>query len=187
MEKSQNRRRNYFIKKEFQRRFIMKFCLLVALGALISGIIIYAMSLSTVTTSFENSRLTIKSTADYVLPAVLLSSVIVIILIGLATIMITLFTSHKIAGPLYRIEKDVGEIVAGNLKIRFNLRKDDEIKPLAAALDTMIKVLRAEIEEANESVSKLESAIEKLEKNDEKEKLREKIQSVKIALGKFKT
>lgn len=187
MEKSQNRRRNYFIKKEFQRRFIMKFCLLVILGALISGIIIYAMSLSTVTTSFENSRLTIKSTADYVLPAVFLSSVIVIILTGLATIMITLFTSHKIAGPLYRIEKDVGEIVAGNLKIRFNLRKDDEIKPLAAALDTMVKVLKTEIEEANEAVSKLESAIEKLERNEEKEKLKEKIQSVKIALGKFKT
>ena len=67
---SQNRRRNYFIKKRFQTNFIIKFCALVAIGSIISGTIIYLMSRAALTTTFENSRLAIKSTADYILPAV---------------------------------------------------------------------------------------------------------------------
>lgn len=159
MEMFQNRRRNYFIKKEFQRNFIIKFCILVILGSLISGAIIYSMSKATVTTTFENSRLTIKSTADFILPAVLLSSAVVIVSIGLATIVITLFTSHKIAGPLYRMEKDVQEVTSGNLKIRFNLRQGDEIKPLAASLDTMVQILRTRIAIIKDAICELESAI----------------------------
>jgi len=111
----ENRRHNYFIKKEFQRNFIIKFCTLVVIGAALSGGIIYTLSKSTVTTTFENSRLMIKSTADFILPSVLLASAVVIAVIGLATIAITLFTSHRIAGPLYRLEKDVEEVAAGNL------------------------------------------------------------------------
>ena len=106
----ENRRKNYYIKKEFQRNFILKFCLVVLIGSGLSGAIIYLMSTATVTTSFENLRLVIKSTADYILPAVFLSSVIVIIITGAATIFITLFTSHKIAGPLYRIEQDIRKL-----------------------------------------------------------------------------
>ena len=129
-----NRRRNYYIDREFQTIFILKFCGLIAIGSIISGLIIYAMSRATVTTTFENSRLTIKSTADFILPAVLLSGAVVIILIGLATIIMTLFISHKIAGPLYRLDKDVQEVTSGNLRMVFHLRAGDEIRPLAASL-----------------------------------------------------
>jgi len=159
--KFSNRRRNYYIKKEFQRNFILKFCALVIIGSLISGVIIYVMSSSTVTTTFINSRLTIKSTADFILPSVLLSGVVVIVVIGLSTILITLFTSHKIAGPLYRIEKDVQEITAGNLKMRFNLRQGDEIRPLAASLDTMAQAIRSRIADAKDAEGELESILNK--------------------------
>ncbi|NQS99742.1 MAG: hypothetical protein HQ595_01550, partial [Candidatus Omnitrophica bacterium] len=121
MEKdAKNRRTTYFIKRKFQRNFIIKFCVLVIGGSALSGVLIYSMSKSTVTTTFENCRLTIKSTADFILPAVLLSGLIVIVFIGLATVAVTLFTSHRIAGPLYRLEQDVTEISCGNLKKRFN-------------------------------------------------------------------
>ncbi|MDO8525289.1 MAG: hypothetical protein Q7S07_02235, partial [Candidatus Omnitrophota bacterium] len=79
MDDCRNRRRQYYIKKEFQRNFILKFCLLVLTGSVISGVIVYLMSRATVTTSFEGLRLVIKSTADYILPAVLLSGMIVVV------------------------------------------------------------------------------------------------------------
>lgn len=159
MEEMRNRRRNYYIKKEFQRNFIMKFCALVILGSLISGCIIYLMSRATVTTTFENSRLVIKSTADFILPAILLSGAIVILLIGFATIVVTLFTSHRIAGPLYRIEKDIDEITLGNLRIVFNLRQGDEIKPLAASLNVMAQSLRGRLAKIRNLLNELDSAV----------------------------
>ncbi len=177
---SQNRRRNYFIKKRFQANFIIKFCALVAIGSIISGTIIYLMSKAALTTTFENSRLAIKSTADYILPAVLLSSSVVIVFIGLAAIIITLFASHKIAGPLYRMEKDIQEVAAGNLKKRFNLRKSDELKALDKSLDDMTLAIRQDIDKAKRGIAELESTAQS-------EEAKEKLKKLKNIIAKFNT
>ena len=147
---------------------------------MISGAIIYIMSSAALTTTFENCRLSVKSTADFILPAVLLSSAVVIVLIGLSAIAVTLFTSHKIAGPLYRIEKDVEEVAAGNLNTRFNLREGDEIKALAESLNYMTTSLRADIDEMKRVVRALESDVKG-------EALKEKVAKIKEILDKFKT
>lgn len=175
-----NRRKNYYIKKRFQRNFILKFCALVAAGSVISGAIIYFATVSTVTTTFENCRLAIKTTADYILPAVVLSSSIMTLIIGLASIAITLFTSHKIAGPLYRIEKDLGELASGNLNVRFMLRGQDEIKELAASLDLAALSLR-------EKFSALKSAADLVEASakDASPEIKKNVQTLKDAVSKF--
>ena len=182
-----NRRRNYYIKKKFQRNFILKFCALVILGSIVSGLIIYVMSRATLTTTFENSRLTIKSTADFILPAVLLSSIIVIVSTCGAAIFITLFTSHKIAGPLYRMEKDVQEVTSGNLDMRFSLRQGDELKALAVSLDTMVLTLKNRIADIKNNVYELESSLGLAksvmsgEAQDRLQRLRELVDRFKIS------
>ncbi len=181
MEDYRNRRKNYYIKKDFQRNFILKFCLLVLIGSSISGSIIYLMSKATVTTSFENLRLVMKSTADYILPSVFLSGLIVLVVTGIATIFITLFTSHKIAGPLYRIEKDVSEVASGNLRQEFNLRQGDEIRPIAEGLNNMVHYMREEIEAIKKCVSELEAL------GGVTPEVKDKISALKARLDKFKT
>ena len=174
------KRRNYYIAKKFQRNFILKFCGLVALGSFLSGIIIDAMSTATVSMTFENSRLILKSTADFILPAVLLSSAIVMILMGIATVFIVLFTSHKIAGALYRLEKDVEQVTYGNFNMRFKLRRDDEIKALAVSIDVMAQVLKSRMVEVKAICAELEQAVPSGEARGKVEKLRK-------ALDKFRT
>ena len=181
MENFKNRRRNFYINKKFQRDFILKFCGLVVLGSLVSGCIIYLMSTSTVTTTFENSRLTIKSTAEYILPAVLLSGAAVIFLVGIATIFMVLFTSHKIAGPLYRMEKDIDEVASGNLAKRVNLRTGDELKALAASFDVMVRSLREKVEAVKGAVSGLGDAAGRGDGQAAKERL----EKLKSELDKF--
>ncbi|MCM8791026.1 MAG: methyl-accepting chemotaxis protein [Candidatus Omnitrophica bacterium] len=177
MRKIEERRKRYYIGKKFQRDFILRFCALVVLGALLSGIIVYVMSTSTVTTTFENSRLVIKSTAEYILPLLLLSSAIVIILVGIATIFITLFTSHKISGALYRMEIGAGEIASGNLTAKLNLRRQDQIKPLAVSLEVMTQTLRTRISRIKKICSELERISISAEVKDEVLKLRKELDS----------
>ena len=174
-----NRRKQYFINKKFQSKFIIKFCVLVIAGSFISGVMIYLMSKNTVTTVFENSRLTIKSTADFILPAVLLSSSVVIVLIGLATVWVTIFTSHRIAGTLYRIEKDTGEVASGNLSKKFDLRNSDELKLLAASFSKMTDNLRTGITSIKESIARLEKKAP--------QELRQELENLKQTVNKFKT
>ncbi|MFA5410661.1 MAG: hypothetical protein WC321_02210 [Candidatus Omnitrophota bacterium] len=182
----QNRRRNYFIKKKFQMDFILKFCGLVVAGSIISGGIIFLMSKSTLTTAFENSRLVIKSTADFVMPAVLLGSCVVVLLVGLATIFITLFTSHKIAGPLYRMEQDVKDVAVGNLKMKFHLRQGDELKGMAESLEAMARNLQSRIAAIKSGFAELESVIIFLNRDDTQgakailEKIKQELDSFKV-------
>jgi len=182
-----NRRKNFYIKKEFQRNFILKFCALIVAGSVISGVIMYAMSAATVTTAFENLQLNIKSTADYILPMVLFSSIIVVMLVGIAAIIVMLFTSHKIAGPLYAIEKRVDEVAALNLKTEFRLRAGDEIKPLAVGLGVMVCNLRKGVKDVGQALSELETAMGKPDYANMRPEARNKLEQLKKAIEKFTT
>ena len=182
-----NRRRNYYIKKEFQRNFILKFCALVVAGSLISGTIIYVMSKATMTTTFENSRLMIKSTADYILPMVFFGSAVVLVLIGIATVIITLLTSHKIAGALFAIEKHVDEVAKGNLKAEFHLRSGDQIKPLAVGLGVMVSNLRAGVKEIKRSASELDTAVAASFPAGIPPEIKNKLEELKSKAGIFTT
>ena len=175
-----DRRKNYYIKKKFQRNFVLKFLILVVAGALISGAMIYFMSMSTLTTTFDNSRLAIRSTADYILPSVLLSSVAVMIIVGFAAIVMTLFASHKIAGPLYHIGKDIDELRSGNLNVRFVLRGGDEIKELACKLDSMAQSLKSKAAAINAALVLLEAS-----SKDASPETKKNIQDLREAISKF--
>jgi len=175
-----DRRKNYYIKKRFQRNFILKFFTLLLLGALISGAIIYFMSRGTLTTTFDNSRLAIRSTADYILPSILLSGATVIIITGFAAIIMTLFASHKIAGPLYHIGKDIDELASGNLNVRFVLRGGDEIKELAGKLDEMAGSLRSKAAAIRAALASLEISVK-----DATPEMKESVEKLKEAVSKL--
>ena len=102
---SSNRRKQYFINKEFQLSFILKFCSILLVGIIVSTVLLILVSRGTLTSSFENSQLTIKNTATALLPSILLCNLITLGLITLVTIVLTLLVSHKLAGPMFRFQK----------------------------------------------------------------------------------
>ncbi len=165
------KRRKFFIDREFQSKFIIKFCLLVILACILFGGLIYLLSSETATTTFENSRLVIKSTADYLLPLLALTSLITIIVVGLAMIITTLFISHKIAGPAYRFEKVANVIASGDLTLDVSLRSKDQLQPIAKSLAEMVKKLRFQILKIKEGISELTNCVEKI-KSSQDEKLK---------------
>lgn len=139
------KRSSYFIKKEFQFKFILRFCLLVLIGAVISTGLVFLFSQGTLTSSFQHSRLIIKNTGVAILPSVIYTNLITLALITLATIIVTLFVSHKVAGPMFRFEKELKAIGEGNLTNKIMLRKKDQIKDMADCLNNMVASLREKI------------------------------------------
>ncbi len=154
-----NRRRNYFIKKKFQASFILKFCLLLILACLIMSSISLLLTKKTVTTSFEGLRLVVKSTADYILPVLASSGVIAIVLVSLATIAVLLFISHRIYGPIYRLEKDVTEIGKGNLTMEVHLRQHDEFKGLSDVINAMVRNIKNPLSSSQAKINELEEEV----------------------------
>ena len=139
------KRRNYFIKKDFQLRFILKFCAIVLVGGALSASLLLLLNRDTLTSSFTDSRLTIQNTWTAILPDVLMTGIITLILITLAAIAVTLFVSHKIGGPLFRLEQEVREIGEGNLARKVRFREKDQITPLAEGVNRMAENLNKKV------------------------------------------
>lgn len=189
--------RQYFIKKEFQSKFIIKFCLIVILGTIISGIILYAYTNQRLGNTYLESLNAIKVLNDNLISNLIYTSLITVITISIVTIIITLFASHKIAGPLYRLERNTEAIGNGDFTLETRLREKDEITGVASALNEMAGKLRikmidikTDLKEVKDSSAYIESAI-KDKKLSEKElkkqttKLLNKIKSLNRAISKF--
>jgi len=162
MADSKNRRKNYFVKASFQRKFILKFCSLVVLGSAISGAILYFLSRDSVTTAFVDSRMVMVGTANYILPALLSSSIASIFLISIATTIAIMYISNRIAGPLFKIEKSVKELGEGDLRLRINLRSTDEITEMANSINGMTENFNKHLVEIKERSHNLSNLIENL-------------------------
>ena len=70
-------RKTHLIKKEFQYKFILKFCLIILAGVIVSTSLLFAFSQDTLTSSFNQSRLVIRSTGYAILPAVVYTNLAV--------------------------------------------------------------------------------------------------------------
>ena len=185
--KFKNRRRNYFVDKSFQTRFILGFIVPVVVTALVCAVIVYHFSSQSVTTVFENSRLVIKAGTEFILPGLILSTLISVIIVGIATAIIMLFSSHRIAGPLYKLEKSLEKLTKGDFSFDIHFRRWDEEKKLATAfnktsqgLNDMVGDVKREANQLNSTVSEVESLIKDLPKEFQ-ETLKESAQKLEGA------
>ena len=176
METAPYQRKKHLIKKDFQIRFIIKFCLIVLAGVILSTALLFFFSQGTLTSSFDDSRLVIRKTGIAILPAVIYTNLITLGVVSLIMIFVTLYISHKIAGPMFRFEKEIQIIAQGDLSNMIVLRKKDQVKEMADSLDQMRKSLHQKISEIHGEVTNLESIIQHHPVPDQ---VLEKIQALK--------
>ena len=142
MEKTFRRRRRYFIKKKFQLKYIGLILGVMFLGAVVSGYTIY-----------YNSWLLLGEKLANVYPqgrlieifrSVNMSLALNLFFVSVFCIGVAIFTSHKVAGPIYRMINFLKDVTGGNYSQRVTLRKHDELKDLAEAINALVDKLEKE-------------------------------------------
>ncbi len=167
------KRRNYFIDRDFQGKFILKFCLIVIFGGILTAGLLYFLSRKSTTVSIVDSRVVVRTTADFLLPLLLQTVIVVAVMVGIAVAILSMLFSHKIAGPLYRFRKVMEKLEQGDFSSNFHIRNYDQFKDLADQLNAMIVSVRTRVNAAKDLVGKLkkkknnisDEEIEELEKN----------------------
>lgn len=149
------RRRKKYINPSFQNQFIFQFTFLMVLGCLAFGLSIYLYSQQTFTTAFLNSKLRVMNTADFLFPALILVTLVVTTVVSFVSGLRLLLFSHRIAGPLYRLEKSVEAIGGGNLSLQIRLRSGDELQEFARSMDGMVRDLRARAQQIKKQNDRL--------------------------------
>ena len=145
-----SKRNQYFIKKTFQIKIILRFLVILIIGGIIFGVGLYFFASNELGTKLYVAHIAINDTRDILLPAIIFTSIIVFKLLSAVTVYTVLYLSHKIAGPLYKFEIIAAEIGKGNLNVYVKLRGGDELLPLQNAFENMIENQAVFLELMNE-------------------------------------
>jgi len=137
-------RRIIYIYKDFQRSFIFSFCL-ATFGAMVATSVILLILFHWA----SNKGL------DGIAPVLIGVNSLVLAALVLLTFIVALLASHKIGGPLFRIEKALAAISKGDLTEKITLRQDDKLKQLAASVNTMTQSLHHKVGQVKQEVISL--------------------------------
>jgi len=183
-----NKRRNYFIKKSFQAKFFAWFALLLIMEALVIGALFMHISGQTLTTGYQGSQFVIDKTSSFFFTSFVVMSAIVGISVGLAGILVFIFLSHRIAGPLYRFEKALQDLSEGNLATRVKLRRTDELAQLQNTLNGVLEKIDSQLKDVKKDLDvahKLTLAHD--DKEGRMQEVKEVIARIKKRMDAFKT
>ena len=156
-------RRKYLIDKGFQVGFILKFCSIVLLASLVIGGIVFAVNQNSTTVAIENTKVVVKTTADFILPMLVLTVLVVAAASAGIVAFMGLMTTHRIAGPLFRLRREIEGLQEGDFTRTFVVRNKDHLKELARGLAAMNDALRTKHTELKKKSDALSSFLK--EKN----------------------
>jgi methyl-accepting chemotaxis protein len=165
----QHQKRIYFIQKGFQTKMILRFVSLLVVGAVISSMILYFFAGDKLESSYYEAHSSIKSMWDILGTTVLATNFISLVIISFATVYVVLFLSHKIAGPLYKLEKNINEISNGNLDLHVYFREGDQIQSVGTALENMVNKLSERVKVISQVSTDISTVVERLQALKEKE------------------
>jgi methyl-accepting chemotaxis protein len=125
------KRRQYFINKEFQGRTIFNYFILLTLGSFLFVGIFSFFSANTLSIVYDNYHLQLGTTPGILFKKMLSTQWLFIVIGGIVIIFITLRLTHRVAGPFFRFEKALAEMMAHDISKKIVLRQKDEGKELA--------------------------------------------------------
>lgn len=97
---------------------------------------------------------------------------------------ISIFVSHKIAGPVYRLEESMKQLASGDLTHKVHLRHGDELEDLQNAFNKMSESLNKMVYKDREVIERLAKTGENLQKKvDDKNLTKESLEEITYELN----
>ncbi len=143
----QRKKKNFFIKKDFQGKMILAVFMAVFLGCLCFILLFGFFSSDTMTISYSNNTLQMGQTPIILLKKAVAANWVFLIIGGTLLVILAMVGTHRIAGPLYRFEKALDNMSQGKLNDIIHLRTRDEGKDLAQKINVFNQVLSEKIAE----------------------------------------
>jgi len=190
------KRKKYFIAPAFQIRYIRVILLIMFGVGAISAYTVYYKSMIVLGEKLANVYPQGRLVA--IVRSVNIQILLSLLLITPLVVLIGIFLSHRIAGPIYRIEKTLSAIAEGDIASRITLRKRDELKSLADGINLVIDSLRSKVTVEVDSLGRMNKEIAELEDLSKRgaltpdamnaaiERLKEESANINKALSQYK-
>lgn len=185
--------RTRFIDWNFKLRFMVIFCLITLTTVSLASLLFYLLTFRELSNNYGEAFFTLQSVKKEIFP-LLFASIQSIALLAFAAIAIgvlSLFFSHKIAGPLYRFEKSMEIIGTGDLNHVVVLRAGDQIMELAKIMNKSINSINQKVRNINDVLLRFKSMEEQLkiisERDFQNKEIRDIAEGMSCELAEMKT
>lgn len=125
--------------REFQQWLFLRILATIACSSLVGALILYVYARHEVGVSLDTVK--IVSVSDLLLPVITAGALVSMI----SGSLLALFLPQKIAGPIYRIEKNLKAFQNGDLTVTTALRSGDILQNFAGTIDETVKTFREDI------------------------------------------
>jgi sensor histidine kinase YesM len=129
-------RAKYLINKRMQLGLTFRFVFLTILFSLFMGFEVYITIWPVVSGSIPEPLM------NLVRYQIIVRLLLFLIPISFVITGFSIILTHRIAGPIYRLEKTLDELIQGEDVRYIKLRKNDELKDLAAKLNEVIRIIK---------------------------------------------
>lgn len=126
----------------YRLRFILRLCLAFAAGAAALYAIFYLVLARPLIGDYGGVFHALRNLSVFLRPVIALSVLVYVLLVCGAIAALCVYSLHKVAGPLYRMERVMEEIREGTPTRTVSFRDGDQIEPLARAFNGWIGKLR---------------------------------------------
>lgn len=153
-----------FVKRAFKLKFGLKICILTIAGMSAATFFIYLMTARSLGDSYGSAIYAIYDLKIRIFPLLFASfySIFILALITGAIALISLFFTHKIAGPIFRIERNLEVISGGNLTVNTKFRGNDQLEALADDINSMARSLNHKVRSSRDALAEIERCEERL-------------------------
>jgi hypothetical protein len=94
---------------------------------------------------FASAFYAVRNLLRFLVPALVFSALGVLLVASLSVFAVTLPASHKIAGPLFRLQRVAGRLGRRTLVGAIHLRASDQGKPVATAMNGWVKLRKGRL------------------------------------------
>ena len=158
--------KNYFIKKDYQGRFAFVIFASAILSCLLLLSLLAFFSADTMTISYSNNDLQFGRTPWMLFKSAAAANWLFLLIGGTLLVLTAIIGTHRIAGPLYRLERSLTSMTEGDLSDTIYLREKDEGKELAQKINdfnTLLSSKLSKIDRNAEAINDLLSQFENLD------------------------
>jgi len=135
------RRKRYLIAAKFQLKYAG---LILLLMFAIAGLCAYVVYYTTLVLLGEKlANVYPQGQLVHIVKTVNIRLLASMVLVSPMVVAFGILLSHKIAGPMYRIERFLNDMAAGDYTTRLTLRKSDEFTGLAAAINNVLDSVKS--------------------------------------------
>jgi methyl-accepting chemotaxis protein len=157
-------RKIYFIKKDFQTRFIVRFVVTTTIWAAAAVSLFALLGNRRLEEVLYSPHINIRTTMELLMPSALQAHVISLALFAAILVYAIYALWKRLSVPLYCLKKDLARVSAGDLGSGITLREGEEFRDLASDLDGMRSGLRQKfvrVKDAHETLSAAASDLER--------------------------